>query len=199
MTRAEAKATLIASGVAEPTEEQISNLLNSVAAETKKEKDRADKLKEKADKADELQGKLDELEQNGLSDLEKEKKANEALQAQITEIRFDSFKSEAKAILKGAKLEDADIEALLPGMVAGLDKLEDVQVRANTYVSTMNKVRENAIKEYDKDALDGTRTPGAAGDLGDEGKTEAEKFAETMVKENASDTKGADEIIGAYK
>ena len=50
MTRAEAKQQLISLGIAEPTEEQITNLLNSVNAETQKEKQRADALKADADK-----------------------------------------------------------------------------------------------------------------------------------------------------
>lgn len=199
MTRNEAKSLLISTGVAEPTEEQITKLLDSVTAETKKEKDRADKLKEKADKADELQTQLDTLQSQNLSDAEKAQRENEKLQQQIAELQANSFRAEAKAILKGAKLEDTDIEALLPGMVAGLEKVEDVQARANAYVAAMNKVRDNAIKEHDKEVLNGTGTPGGEGGSGEDGKTEAEKFAESMVKENASDTKGADAIIGAYK
>ena len=82
------------------------------------------------------------------------------------------YLKEAKAILKGSGLEDADIDALLPGMIAGLDKVEDVQARANAYVSAMNKFRDNAIKEHDKDVLDGTKTPGGDGDSGEDDKTE---------------------------
>ena len=71
-----------------------------------------------------------------------------------------------------AKIENEDIEILLPGMISGLDKLEDVRARANAYVSAMNKFRDNAIKEHDKDVLDGTKTPGGDGDSGEDDKTE---------------------------
>lgn len=199
MTREQAKNNLISFGVENPTEEQITNYLNQVNGEAQKEKERADKLKEKADKADELQTQLDTLQSQNLSEVEKAQKENEKLQKQVAELRVYGFKAEAKAILKGANLEDADIEALLPGMVAGIEKVEDAQARANVYVSAMNKVRDNAIKEHDKEVLDGTGTPGSAGRMGEEEKTEAEKFAETMVKEGASDAKGANDIIGAYK
>ena len=50
MTREQAKQNLISIGVAEPTDEQVSNYLNQVNGETKKEKDRADGYKAKADK-----------------------------------------------------------------------------------------------------------------------------------------------------
>lgn len=169
MKRSEAKQKLIDLGIAEPTEEQISSLLDSVTAETKP-------LQEKANKADDLQKQLDDLQSQNLTDVEKAQQENEKLQQQIAELRSDGFKSEAKAILKGSGLEDADIEALLPGMIAGLDKVEDVQARTNAYVSAMNKVRDNAIKEHDKDVLDGTGTPGGEGS-GDDGKSNAEKIA----------------------
>ena len=55
MTREQAKQNLISIGVAEPTDEQVSNYLNQVNGETKKEKDKADQYKAKADNADELQ------------------------------------------------------------------------------------------------------------------------------------------------
>ena len=71
MTREQAKQKLVALGVAEPTEEQVTDFLNTIGAETKKEKDRADGLKAKADKADELQTQLDDLNSQNLSDIEK--------------------------------------------------------------------------------------------------------------------------------
>ena len=195
MTRAEAKQQLIDCGVAEPTEEQISKLLDSVTAETKKEKDRADKLKEKADKADELQGQLDEINENGLSETEKANKALEVAQAQIAELTSNSFKSEAKGILKGSGLDDETIEALLPGMIA--DTLENTSARANAYVAAMNKVKETAIKEHDKDVLDGTGTPGG-NTSPDKTKTDAEKFAETIGKTMNGSGKESADIISAY-
>lgn len=198
MTREQAKNNLISFGVENPTEEQITNYLNQVNGEAQKEKDRADKLKEKADKADEYKNQLDALEQQNLSEVEKAQKENEKLQQQIAELQANSFKAEAKAILKGAKLEDSDIEVLLPGMVAGLDKVEDVQMRTNAYVSTLNKVRENAIKEHDKDVLDGTGTPGAAGGAGNETKTEDVAFAEQVAASFGAANKESESAFKNY-
>ena len=86
MTREQAKQKLISFGVAEPTEEQISDLLNSISAETKKEKDRADSYKAKADKADELQTQLDDLNSQNMSDIEKANKALETANERIAEL-----------------------------------------------------------------------------------------------------------------
>ena len=176
MTRAEAKQKLIDLGVAEPTEDQISSLLDSVTAETKAEKARADKYKEKADKADAFEKELNDLKDQNLSDDEKRQKENEQLQQKIAELTTNNFKSEAKAILKGAGMDDEDIEALLPGMIA--DTLENTQARANAYVAVMNKSKENAIKEHDKAALDDTKVPG--GDNGGDNKTDDVKNAESL-------------------
>lgn len=198
MTREQAKNNLISFGVENPTEEQITNYLNQVNGETQKEKDRADKLKEKADKADELQTQLDTLQSQNLSEAEMAQKENEKLQQKIAELQANSFKAEAKAILKGAKLEDADIEALLPGMVAGLEKVEDVQARASAYVAATNKVRENAIKEHDKDVLDGTGTPGAAGGAGNETKTEDVEFAEQVAASFGTANKESESAFKNY-
>ena len=199
VTREQATEQLKAFGVENPTDEQITTYLNNVNAEAVKEKSKAEKYKKDADKATDLQKQLDDLQSQNLTDTEKAQKENEKLLQQIAELTSNNFKSEAKAILKGAGIEDADIDALLPGMIAGLEKVEDVQTRANAYISAMNKYRDNAIKEHDKDVLDGTETPGADGENGDDTKTDAEKFAESMVKESASENKGANDIIGAYK
>lgn len=176
MKREEAKQKLIDLGIAEPTEEQISSLLDSVTTETKAEKARADKYKEKADKADAFEKELNDLKDQNLSDDEKRQKENEQLQQKIAELTANNFKSEAKAILKGAGMDDDDIEALLPGMIA--DTLENTQARANAYVAVMNKSKENAIKEHDKKALDDTQVPG--GGNGGDDKTDDVKNAESL-------------------
>lgn len=195
MTRAEAKQKLIDLGVAEPTEEQISSLLDSVTAETKAEKARADKYKADADKAKDLEQQLSDLQNQNLTDVEKQQKENEALQQQIAELTANNFRTEAKAILAKAGLPDEDIESLLPGMVA--DTLENTQARANAYVMAMNKFKENAIKEYDKDTLDNTPVPGGKGDASGE-KTEAEKFAESFGKEAGESAKTSADIVNSY-
>lgn len=86
MTREQAKQKLVALGIAEPTEEQVTDFLNTIGTETKKEKDRADGLKAKADKADELQTQLDDLNSQNLSDIEKANKALETANSRIAEL-----------------------------------------------------------------------------------------------------------------
>lgn len=95
MTREQAKQKLISLGVAEPTEEQISEMLNTIGAETKKEKDRADGYKAKADKADELQAEIDKINEQNMSDVEKANKELEKANARIAELeRTDAIRTQ---------------------------------------------------------------------------------------------------------
>lgn len=105
MTREQAKQKLISFGVAEPTEEQISDLLNSISAETKKEKDRADSYKAKADKADELQTQLDDLNSQNLSDIEKANKALESANKRIAELeKADALRTQRSNAMEKFKI-----------------------------------------------------------------------------------------------
>ena len=66
----------------------------------------------------------------------------------------------------------------------------------------LNKQKEATEQKVKEELMDKTKTPGGTGGSGSGGgdeKTDAEIFAETMVKESASDAKGAEDIIGAYK
>ena len=95
LVREQAKENLKTLGVAEPTEEQVTNYLNQVGGETQKEKELANKYKTDALKVADLQKKLDELNDANLSEIEKANKATEtanrkgiallleALQAQV--------------------------------------------------------------------------------------------------------------------
>lgn len=124
MTRAEAKQQLISLGIAEPTDEQITNLLNSVNAETQKEKQRADALKAEADKAADLQAELDRINNEKLSDVEKANKAletannriaelerNQAISAQRSSVmeKFNVTGEQAKQIVKDDGSFDTDV------------------------------------------------------------------------------------------
>ena len=86
MTRVQAKENLVTIGITEPTEEQVTNYLNQMASETKREKDRADKYKADADLKADLQKQLDDLNNQNLSDIEKANKATEDANNKIGEL-----------------------------------------------------------------------------------------------------------------
>ncbi len=106
MTREQAKKKLIELGVAEPTEEQVTKYLDGVSAETKSEKEKAeklkaenDRLKEVAGKAEELQGKIDEIEQGKLSEVEKITKEYEKANNRIAELERNIAIRDQKATI----------------------------------------------------------------------------------------------------
>lgn len=71
MTREQAKANLVKLGIAEPSEQDVSNYLDQVTGETSRERARADQYKSDASKVAELQKQLDELNAQNMSDIEK--------------------------------------------------------------------------------------------------------------------------------
>lgn len=174
MTREQAKQNLIAIGVAEPTDEQVSNYLNQVNGETKKEKDRADGYKAKADTADDLQKQLDELQAGNLTELEKANKALDTANKQIAELQknnairdlrekaMNDFKvtaEQAKAIVK----EDGSFDTAELGKI--MSEKETAAAQA----------KEQEIAKY-QDIPGGGSNKGGA-----DNKTNAEKIAESLI------------------
>jgi vacuolar-type H+-ATPase subunit I/STV1 len=178
MTREEAKAKLVSYGVAEPTEEQISDLLNSIQTETKSEHTKAEKYKSDAEKYKTAQAELDALKSQGLSDVEKASQELEKANARIAELEKSSTLSEIKAILNTGKLKEEDYKDFIDGFVVSGD-LEASKARATAFVGAFSKNIESAIKQHDKDLLDGTGTPGSDNqDNNPEEDSDAAKYAQ---------------------
>ena len=174
MTREQAKQNLISIGVADPTEEQVSNYLNQVNGETKKEKDRADGYKAKADKADELQTQLDELQAGNMTELEKANKALETANQQIAKLQKDN----AVRDLREQAMSDFGITAEQAKTVVKDDGGFDTAVLGKI----MSDKEANAIAEYEKKNLEDTPNPNNGGNNGGaDNKTNAEKIAESLI------------------
>ena len=86
----------------------------------------------------------------------------------------------------------------LVGVVAGAEKIEDVQSRANAYVSLIKKSSESAVKEYTKAALDSTHVPGGETPKPDDNKSEAVKLAEQMASTRSDSIKTAQTSLDYY-
>ena len=172
MTREQAKQKLISFGVAEPTEEQISDLLNSINAETKREKDRADSYKAKADKADELQTQLDDLNNKNLSDIEKANAERDKALNSVTDLQNQIKTMQLKTGLAEQGIVGEQADKLIESLNGGsFDTALLGQI-----ISEKNKT---AIADYEKKNLDGTPNPDG-GKGGDDKKSTAEKIAEKM-------------------
>jgi len=174
MTREQAKQNLIGFGITEPTDEQITNYLNQIGAETKKEKDRADGYKAKAEQSDEYKRQLDELQSQGLSDAEKAARDLQAANDRIAELE----KNQMLADRKSAAIEKFKVTAEQAGKIVKDDGTFDFDVLGQ--IITEKETAAAAAKE--KELLDGTPNPGGGrgGDPGDK-KTDDVKNAETIV------------------
>ena len=190
MTREQAKQKLISFGVAEPTDEQISDLLNSINAETKKEKDRADGYKAKADKADELQSQLDELNSQNMTEVEKATKALESANQKIAELE----KRDIIRTQRANAMEKFGLTAEQASKVVTDDGATDYEVLGQIFADS----KKTAIAEYEKQKLDNTPNPGGTKVGSDNEKNEAEKIAERIGKNLAGTNENAKSIVDSY-
>lgn len=159
MTREQAKKNLIALGVAEPTDEQITGYLNQHNGEVKKVQEDADKWKKEAEKAGELQTKLDEIEQQNLTELEKEKKAREAAEKATAELQKQLTQSAVSTIFAKANLSGDEFSGMMAALSA-LD-LEAAKTSAETFVAGISKRDEANKTQWQKETFENTPNPGA--------------------------------------
>ena len=177
MTREQAKQNLIAIGVAEPTDEQVSNYLNQVNGETKKEKERADGYKAKADTADGLQKQLDELQAGNLTELEKANKALDTANQQIAELK----KNNAIRDLREKAMTDFKVTAEQAKTIVK----EDGSFDTAELGKIMSEKETAAAQAKEQEIANGSTNPGggtAGGNkAGADNKTNAEKIAESLI------------------
>lgn len=173
MTRDQAKQKLISFGIEEPTDEQVTDFLNTIGTETKKEKDRADGYKAKADKADELQTQLDDLNSQNLSDIEKANKELEKANQRIAELE----KNDAIKTQRGLAMEKFKVTAEQAKQIVKDDGSLDYDILGQI-ISDKESASATA---KEKEIADNATNPGGGSAGGNiETKTTAEKIAEKM-------------------
>jgi hypothetical protein len=190
MTREQAKQNLISIGVAEPTDEQITNYLNQVNDETQKEKDRADGYKAKADTADGLQKQLDELQAGNLTELEKANKALDTANQQIAELQ----KNNAIRDLREKAMTDFKVTAEQAKTIVKDDGSFDTAA-----LGKIMSEKETAAAQAKEQEIAGKQDiPGGGSTGGGKDKTEAEKTAEAIGKTLAGTNEAAKAIVDGY-
>ena len=192
MTREQAKQNLIAIGVAEPTDEQVSNYLNQVNGETKKEKDRADGYKAKADTADDLQKQLDELQAGNLTELEKANKALDTANQKIAELE----KAQAIATQRANAASKFNVTAEQAAQIVKDDGSFDYDVLGKI----ISEKETAAAQAKEQEIAKGSTNPGGGtvGGNKDNEKTEAEKAAESIGKTLAGTNQAAKSVVDSY-
>ena len=209
MTREQAKQALIGMGVTEPSEEQVSKLLDSISAETKKEKDKNASLKEKADEAEALEKELEELKQQNMTEAEKaeaeRKKEKEAVDKELADLKAALAESNKKAltsditsIFANAGLSsELYASAIKAYASAPYEKPEDLLKEVETFVkgvSESNKTTLDTAKAaWEKEALNNTPNPGGGNGGKQEKVSKASEYAKQYSARMNPDVKPADD------
>lgn len=188
MTRDEVKAFIKSNfGIEEPTEDMITNFLNTHNKEVQKEKNEAEKYKEKAKNADDLQKQLDALEDAKLSEVEKANKALEASTSKVADL-------EKKIAVMERKNELAKI-----GIVGeDADKLfgEDGSLDMAVFGKILADKETQAKTQAEKDLLG--KTPDPKGGEEDGGKDELDPILDSVVKGITHQSKESADIVNSY-
>ena len=189
MSREQAKQNLVALGIAEPTDEQVTNYLNKVNGEIQKEKDKAAEYKEKAEKADELQKKLDDMEAGNLSEIEKANKALEAANKTIADMqKSNAIRDQREAAMTNFKITAEQAKTIVK---------EDGSLDYAELGKIMSEKETAAAQAKEQEIAKNQAVPGG-GAGGNKGKTEAEKTAEAIGKNLAGTNKAAESIVNSY-
>ena len=195
MKREEAKANLVALGVAEPTEEQITNYLNQLESETNGLKTKLSKAEKDAQNVADLQKQLKALEDAKLTDEEKAAKAAQEKDDLVAQLQGEvkSMQLRSQLAEKGITGEDAD--KLIASFNGGS---LDVELLGNIIANRETE----AAKKKEQEIAKGSTNPGGSGSAGGNGGDD-KGYDENVVNSVVSSMVGSGEksttdIIGNY-
>jgi ribosomal protein L20 len=196
MSRTEAKQLLITFGIETPTEEQITNYLNSVNGEVQKEKVKADTQKAELDRLKKVEEELEAEKNKNLTAEEKVQKALADAEKAKADYAKNSNKLSVEKILIGAGLAEEDYKEFIDGIVS--DNAELSTKLATSLAATMTKQKDTAIQKTKEELLDKTPTPGGGRGADGKEKTEAEKIAEGIAKATVDNQKATNDVLANY-
>lgn len=161
------------------TEEQISNFLNQSNADVAKEKSKTQSLKEKADKADELQKRIDAIEQQNMTELEKEKKRADDAEALAAERAIALTMAKVTSVFAEAGMVGDTYKGAIKAFSAMSE--EDSLKEATTFVNGISEIRKTALEaaksEWESEKLKNTPNPGGNTPPSNEDESAAAKYA----------------------
>lgn len=190
MTRKEAEQNLIGFGIAEPTDEQITNYLNQIGAETKSYKDKLASVGSKDDRIAELEKELEKLNKQNMSDLELANAERDKALSSVANLekQIEQMITKTELAKLGITGDVADT------LVSGNGKLDFA-----TLGQIISDREKNAVSEYEKKALESTPNPSGSKGKEEPTKTEAEQIAENLGKVASASSKDSEAIIASYK
>lgn len=186
MTREQAKINLESLGFEEVTPELITNYLNQVGGETKKEKELAEKYKSDAIRVKDLESQLEELNNKNLSDIDLAKKETEKSNSRVAEL-------EKQISIMQRKNELANLGIV--GETA--DKLfnEDGSVDFLVLGQIISERETTAKSLKEKELLDKTPNPEGS-DKKEKDKDDA--LLSSIIKDFSGVDKTASDIVNSY-
>jgi len=171
------------------TDDQITAILNQHNSEVATEKGKAEKLKADAKKAEEYRQQLDELNAANMSDLEKANKATEDANKRVADLEKEMLTLKTKASLAEQGIVGEVADKLIESIQGG-------NIDASVLGQIISEREKAAIAKYEQDQMNSTPdASGKGGDNGD-GKTSAEKIAETLLSNKPAE--GGKTIIDQY-
>lgn len=190
MTRKEAEQNLIGFGIAEPTDEQITNYLNQIGAETKSYKDKLASVGGKDDRIAELEKELEKLNKQNMTELELERAEKDKALSSVANLekQIEQMITKTELAKLGITGDVADT------LVSGNGKLDFA-----TLGQIISDREKNAVSEYEKKALENTPNPSGSKGKEEPQKTEAEQIAENLGKTASATSKDSEAIIASYK
>ena len=190
MTREQAKQNLIGFGIAEPNDEQITNYLNQIGAETKSYKDKLASVGGKDDRIAELEKELEKLNKQNMTELELERAEKDKALSSVANLekQIEQMITKTELAKLGITGEVADT------LVSGNGKLDFA-----TLGQIISDREKNAVSEYEKKALENTPNPSGSKGKEEVEKTEAEQIAENLGKSASATSKDSEAIIASYK
>lgn len=180
MTRAEAKQKLVEIGIAEPTEAQVTAMLDAIGTETKALKSKADDLKAVTGEKEALAQQVEDLNKQ-FADLQKQHTA-----------------AEVKAILASGGMKEEEYAGFINGFIAG--DLETSKAMACAFVKTISDTRAAEAERVKAEYLNNTKGlggNGGSGSSGGEAKPEDLQNAENIMFGGLA--KGAQSARDYYK
>ena len=189
MTREDAKKNLIACGVTEPTDEQVTAYLNQVNGAVKSEKDRAEKYKAEADKTADLQKQLDEINSKGLTDVEKANKATEDALKKVAELEKN---------IKTMQTQKELATLGITGEVADNMFNEDGSLNFATLGQVLTEREKAAATAKEAELAGKAGNPGGSNGGGETEKSAAETYAEGYAKRMTEGGKAQGDAMASY-
>lgn len=193
MTREQAKQALIALGIESPTEEQISNYLNTVHGEVQKEKSKVDANKAELDRLKAIETEYENQKNTNLSAEEKYQKLLKDSEDRGKTFALEVNKMKAENILVGAGLKQEEYANLLSGLVSeDTDKTTSLATDLANLLKTTKEATEKTVKAQ---LVNDTPPPGGGNNAT---KTDGEKLIEGLAGAKAESIKAAQSTLNYY-